>query len=97
LAVASLGMGALIVGASSGVCAMPLAGRSALIAAPSAAEQVRIVCEEDGTCHRPPRRRPVARWIYGDNAFFGPGQYSGPGQYFGHPNGHWRWFPFFGF
>jgi hypothetical protein len=58
--------------------------------------EVRVICTVDGQCKRPPHRRPVARWIYGDGAFFGPGPYSGPG-YYGPPGSHWRWFPFFGF
>jgi hypothetical protein len=58
--------------------------------------EVKIICTVDGQCDRPLRRRPVARWVYGDGAFFGPGSYSGPG-YYGSPGSHWRWFPFFGF
>jgi len=60
---------------------------------PSLATQVKIVCLEDGTCYRARGRRPVARWIYGDRAFDGPGSYAGPG-YYGHPASHWRWVPF---
>ena len=57
---------------------------------------VKIVCEPNGYCaHR--GRRPVVRWIYGDNVFYGPGPYVGPG-YYGAPGHHYSWWwPFFGF
>ena len=51
-------------------------------------ENVRIVCEESGHCYRPPGHRPVARWIYGDGAFYGP--YDGP-RYYGRPGQHYGW------
>ena len=73
--------------AASTASAMPLGGN---LAKPSTMVQnARIVCEESGYCYRPPGRRPVARWIYGDRAFSGP--YTGPGNY-GWPNWHSRWF-----
>ena len=37
----------------------------------------KVVCDEAGNCYRPLRRRPVARWVYGDINFNGP--YVGPG------------------
>jgi hypothetical protein len=54
-------------------------------------EQSRIICERDGRCYRPPGRRPVARWIYGDDAF--SGSFIGPGNY-GWPGSHSIWWPF---
>jgi hypothetical protein len=58
---------------------------------PSLMENVRIVCEENGFCYRLPRRPLVARWIYGDGAFYGPGPYDGPRYYYGWPGYHYRW------
>lgn len=89
-----LGFGALLA-----VAAVYVSPASALPVFPmSAAErpvtQVKIICEPDGTCFRAPRRRPVARWIYGDKTFSGP--YVGPGNY-GNPATHWRKFPYFYF
>ena len=54
-------------------------------------EQVKIVCEQDGYCYRPRGRRPVARWIYGEDVFRGP--FVGPGNY-GWPGYHSIWWPF---
>src|SRR5262249_34678637 len=54
-------------------------------------ENVKIVCEESGHCYRPPVRRPVARWVYGDGNFYGP--YAGPGNY-GDPRLRYRVLPF---
>src|ERR1700754_5360000 len=48
-------------------------------AAPAAVENVKVVCDEQGRCYRPPGRRPVAKWIYSDTNFYGP--YTGPGYY----------------
>jgi hypothetical protein len=59
------------------------------IAVPSLAENVKIVCEANGYCYH--KGRPaVARWVYGDGAFYGP--YTGPGNY-GRPGWHsgWLW------
>ncbi len=53
---------------------------------------VKVICAEDGRCYRPPTRRPVARWVYGDNNFVGP--YVGPG-YYGSPRYRYRWWPFY--
>jgi hypothetical protein len=58
---------------------------------PSIAENVKIVCEENGQCYQT-GRRVVARWVYGENVFYGP--YVGPG-YYGRPNSHYGW-SFFG-
>jgi hypothetical protein len=88
---------ALFIGsAGSSALALPLLTPDHSMARPDPVVEVKIVCTEDGVCNGPPRRRPVARWVYGDGAFFGPGSYSGPG-YYGLPGSHWRWFPFFGF
>ena len=73
----------------SGAQAMPLANLG--VAAPPVAEQVKVICHEDGRCYRPPIRRPVARWVYGDNNFSGP--YVGPGFY-GSPGYRYNWWPF---
>jgi hypothetical protein len=80
----------------SSAVALPALTPAHLTARPDHLVEVKIICSEGGICYRPPRRRPVARWVYGDGAFFGPGSYSGPG-YYGWPGSHWRWFPFFGF
>ncbi|QND70450.1 hypothetical protein [Tardiphaga robiniae] len=77
---------AAIISPASAMPMLPLSSADPVIT------EVKIVCEQDGTCFRPARRRPVARWIYGDKTFFGP--YVGPGNY-GDPSRHWRWFPFF--
>ena len=74
--------------------AAPLLNQGNLSASVSLAENVRIVCEEDGRCYRSRGRRPVARWVYGDDAFHGPGPYVGPGNY-GNPATHYGWW-FFG-
>jgi hypothetical protein len=69
--------------------AAPLLNQQNHIAAPSLVENVRIVCEPNGYCYR--QGRPaVARWVYGDGAFYGP--YTGPGNY-GKPGWHsgWLW------
>jgi hypothetical protein len=68
--------------------ATPLLNQANSIAQPSLPENVRIICEEDGRCYRAPGRRPVARWIYGDGAFYGP--YDGP-RYYGWPNRRYAW------
>jgi len=56
---------------------------------------VKIVCEQYGHCYQH-GRRPLARWVYGDDAFYGPGPYAGPGNY-GRPGKHWAWWAFLGF
>jgi len=80
---------AVVFGASS-VSAMPVAD---FASHSSMVQNARIVCEQSGQCYRPPARRPVARWIYGDRAFSGPGPFVGPGNY-GWPNWHYRWWWF---
>jgi hypothetical protein len=88
---------ALIIGlVSSSAMALPALTPAHSITQPDRIVEIKIICTVDGKCDRPPTRRPVARWVYGDGAFFGPGSYSGPG-YYGLPGSHWRWFPFFGF
>jgi hypothetical protein len=73
---------------STAALAMPLLNQANLIARPAVlSENVRIICEENGVCYQV-GRRPVARWIYGDGAFYGP--YVGPGNY-GAPNRHFKW------
>ncbi len=49
---------------------------------------VKVVCEQNGVCYRPPGRHPVARWIYGDDAFYGP--YDGVHSY-GAPGRRYKW------
>jgi hypothetical protein len=76
--------------------AMPLAKAPAL-SDPGLVENVKIVCDEAGVCVRPPGRRPVATWVYGDNNFVGPafvGSYNGPGWY-GSPRRRYKWWPFY--
>jgi hypothetical protein len=73
---------------SSAAFSMPLLNQANLIARPSAPmEKVRVVCEENGVCYRV-GPRPIARWIYGDGAFYGP--YVGP-RYYGAPGRHYKW------
>ena len=55
-------------------------------------QRVKIVCEETGLCYRPNTRKPVVRWVYGDNVFYRP--YVGPRNY-GRPGYHSGW-SFFG-
>jgi hypothetical protein len=88
---------ALVVGSvGSSALALPVAPQAHFAAQPDRFTEVKIICTEDGICDRPPGRRPVARWVYGDRAFFGPLPYSGPG-YYGWPGAHWRWLTFFGY
>lgn len=83
LALASLA----IVMMSGAAFSMPLLNPTS--SAPlTSVENVRIVCEESGMCYRIPTRRPVARWIYGDGAFYGP--YDGP-RYYGAPGRRYGW------
>ena len=79
---------ASVVSSASGA---PLLNQASPIAKASVAENVKIVCEADGFCYRPPGRPKVARWVYGDDAFYGP--YVGP-RYYGRPGWHsgWWWF-----
>lgn len=59
------------------------------VSAPNAV-QVAIICEADGYCFKR-GRKPVARWVYGEGAFYGP--YAGPGNY-GNPRYRYNWWPF---
>jgi hypothetical protein len=73
---------------STAASSMPLLNQASSIARPSAlTENVRIICEENGVCYQV-GRRPIARWIYGDGAFYGP--YDGP-RYYGPPNRRYKW------
>jgi len=80
---------------TSSASAMPLIQASAIAHAENNVVDVKIVCEQDGHCYQN-GRRPVARWVYGDDAFHGPGPYVGPG-YYGRPGKHWAWWAFLGF
>lgn len=83
---------ALAVGSmGSSATALPTISPGRAMVPPEHLVEVKIICSDSGQCIRPPRRRPVARWVYGDGAFVGP--YTGPG-YYGPPGSHWRWFPF---
>jgi hypothetical protein len=77
----SLAVASLVTSAS----AAPLLNQANSVVNPFIAENVKIVCETDGHCYRPPSRPKIARWVYGEDAFCGP--YRGPG-YYGRPN--WR-------
>jgi hypothetical protein len=70
--------------------AAPLLNQANSVVGPSIAENVKIVCQADGYCYHPRGRPKVARWVYGDDAFYGP--YVGPGNY-GRPGWHsgWGW------
>jgi hypothetical protein len=81
---------AITVLSASGTEALPLfpqAGSQNFV------ENVKVICHEDGYCSRPPVRRPVAKWVYGDRNFYGP--YYGPGNYGNTPRLHYRWGPYF--
>ena len=82
LSVAAIGI------SSTTAFSMPLFNQTGSMARPTLVENARIVCEESGFCYRVPGRRPVARWIYGDGAFYGP--YDGPRVY-GWPGRQYRW------
>jgi hypothetical protein len=71
----SLAVASLVSNAS----ASPLLNQANPAVRPSIAENVRIVCEADGYCYRLLGRPRVARWVYGDDAFYGP--YVGPRYY----------------
>jgi hypothetical protein len=73
---------------STAALSMPILNQAGSMAPPALAEPARIVCEESGQCYRPEGRRPTARWIYGDGAFYGP--YDGP-HYYGSPGRRYRW------
>jgi hypothetical protein len=83
------GLGILLAGGAS---AAPIVPHADLAVAASTVDNVRVVCHEDGVCQRPLRRKPVARWVYGDGNFYGP--YQGPG-YYGDPRLRYRVFPYF--
>jgi hypothetical protein len=73
---------------STAAFSAPLLNQPNSIARPSTlAENVRVVCEENGACYRV-GPRPVARWVYGDGAFYGP--YDGP-HYYGAPGRRYKW------
>ena len=76
--------------AASGASAAPLLNQSHTVVGSALTQEVKVVCEENGVCYRPPTRRPVARWVYGDGAFYGP--YVGPGNY-GAPGKHYNMTP----
>jgi len=75
--------------------AMPPLNQANAIARPDMAVNVKIICEQDGLCYQR-GRKPVARWVYGEGAFYGPGPYVGP-SYYGRPGRHWAWWAFLGF
>lgn len=74
------------------VSAAPLLGQANLPQAASSTVDAKVICYESGQCVRPPVRRPVARWVYGDTNFYGP--YAGPGNY-GNPRYRYNRFPFY--
>jgi hypothetical protein len=77
---------------ASSASAMPLIQASPLVSADNNVVNVKIICEQNGYCYQQ-GRRPVARWVYGEDAFYGPGPYYGPGNY-GWPGKHWAWWAF---
>lgn len=76
---------------SSAAEALPLLSARPSAPAATMVESVKVVCDEQGRCYRPPGRRPTARWVYGDKNFYGP--YVGPG-YYGDPRYRYSWWPF---
>ena len=56
----------------TGASAMPALNQANAIARPDVAVNVKVICEQDGHCYQR-GRRPVARWVYGEGAFHGPG------------------------
>jgi hypothetical protein len=76
--------------AASAASAAPLFNQTHAAAGPSLAQEVRVICEANGVCYRPPGRPLVAQWVYGDGAFYGP--YVGPGNY-GAPGKHYNMTP----
>jgi len=81
--------------AASGASAMTLVQSSQILYANDSVANVKIICEQNGYCYQL-GRRPVARWVYGEDAFYGPFAYVGPG-YYGRPGKHWAWWGFLGF
>ena len=81
--------------AASGASAMPFAQSGQIRYTNDSVVNVKIVCEQNGYCYQR-GRRPVARWVYGEDAFYGPFAYVGPG-YYGRPGKHWAWWGFLGF
>ncbi len=79
----------LFAGAAS---AGPLPTQRSTLPAELVLQEVKVICGERGHCQRPPTRKPVARWVYGDGNFYGP--YDGPG-YYGNPRLRYRVFPYF--
>ncbi|SHM85054.1 hypothetical protein [Bradyrhizobium lablabi] len=72
---------------ASSASAMPMIGPGK--ASVSQTVEVKIICEESGFCFKR-GRKPVARWVYGEGAFYGP--YAGPGSY-GNPRYRYSWWP----
>jgi hypothetical protein len=84
LALAAVAIGLL----STSAFSTPLLNQGSAAAPPTLAANARVVCEENGVCYRPEGRHPVARWIYGGGAFYGP--YDGP-RYYGPPGRRYKW------
>ena len=78
----------LTIGWAAGASAMPVAPLNSSVSSDTV--DVKIVCEPDGYCIKR-GRKPVARWVYGEGAFFGP--YAGPGNY-GNPRYRYGWWPY---
>ncbi len=77
--------------AASAASAAPLLNQAAPVTGPAPLlQEVKVVCEANGVCYRPRGRPLVARWVYGDSAFYGP--YVGPGNY-GPPGKHYNMTP----
>ncbi|SDJ64952.1 MULTISPECIES: hypothetical protein [Bradyrhizobium] len=74
---------------ASSASAMPMGGLHKASVIPFQAVEVKIICEQDGLCIKR-GRKPVARWVYGEGAFYGP--YNGP-RYYGNPRYRYSWLP----
>ena len=79
---------AAVVVFSTTAFSMPLLNQAGSMVRPSSAQAAKVICEESGQCYRPEGRRPTARWIYGDGAFYGP--YDGP-RWYGSPGRRYKW------
>ena len=65
--------------------AAPLLNQGNSIVQPALAENVRLVCDEDGRCYRTRGRRYVERRYYSDSYAYGRRGYAEPGYGYAQP------------